>query len=166
MYLWADTYLCKIHCWYDICNQSQLCHLLYCKSWMFPSRPEFLADFTFGAKLNFVFAGLNSCSYTKSRTTLSVCTKKWIPPTNWDGDSELYSQHHLIQPLVIQLNHFIRPFPLDTLHWLPILKATLNSTPAEFNRKSSQIYAWIKWCWLHIPGPTSSCPDCAVLLSE
>ena len=33
-----------------------------------------------------------------------------------------YSQQLLIQPLVIQPNHLIRPFPLDTLHCVCLVK--------------------------------------------
>ena len=47
----------------------------------------------------------------------------------------IYSQHRLIQPLVIKPTHLIRPIPLDTLHWLPMLKATLNLTPRQIRLK-------------------------------
>ena len=39
------------------------------------------------------------------------------------------SHQRLIRPLVIQPISLIQPFSLDTLHWLCMLKATLNSTP-------------------------------------
>ena len=44
----------------------------------------------------------------------------------------IYSQHRLIQPLVIQPISLIQPFPLDTLHWLPMYNATL-WPPTEFD---------------------------------
>ena len=54
--------------------------------------------------------------------------------------SDKYSEHRLIEPLVIQPTHLIRPFPLDTLHWLSILKATLNSTPTKFCSETAADY--------------------------
>ena len=50
------------------------------------------------------------------------------------------SQHRLIQPLVIKPSGLIQPLPLDTLHWLPMLKAILIFLhPAEFDRKISHV---------------------------
>ena len=44
----------------------------------------------------------------------------------------------------------IPPFQLDTFHWLPVLKATLNSTPHRIRPK---VFRYIlveltNWCWL------------------
>ena len=52
-----------------------------------------------------------------------------------------YSQHQLIQPLVIQPIHLIRPFPLDLHLWVLTLKAALNLTLWQIRQKTF-VYFW------------------------
>ena len=62
-----------------------------------------------------------------------------------------YSQHQLIQPLAIQPTCLIRLFPLDTLHWFPVLKATLNLIPLANSTETLRVFfSRISRCRLYL----------------
>ena len=66
---------------------------------------------------------------------ITYCLYRGFIQSDNNTATSKYSQHHLIQPLVIQSSSLIELFPLDTLHWLPMLKASLNSTPHKIRSK-------------------------------
>ena len=57
-----------------------------------------------------------------------VLCKLWFLSWSWVNHLINYSPHQLIQVLVIQPIYLMWPFPLNTLLWLPMLKAAINLT--------------------------------------
>ena len=74
--------------------------------------------------MNLVFSWIN-CSLNKMQVNADTHT----------SINSGYSQHLLIQPLVIQTLRLIRPFSLDIHHWLFMSSTTLNATPCRIQPK-------------------------------
>ena len=60
-----------------------------------------------------------------------------------------YSQYRVIQLLLIQPTCIIRLFPQGILHWFPMLKATLNSTPLNSAEIFRICFGRINQRWLY-----------------